>query len=182
MKTTSLLHIADTFPYQLLPDSPTPLPHPGPLIPTAWEHLLSDHPDRFYAHTIVQIIRHGARIGYTGPDQIMLSPNLPSANDSVETLSKDLQEQKTHHRLIPIPKLGDRFISSPLGLIPKAETNTWRRIHHLSFPPGRSVNDHIPAEWGALEYATFDDAVAMVAAAGRGATHIKRDLDRKAHV
>ena len=72
--------------------------------------------------------------------------------------------------------LGDRFISSPLGLVPKMENNTWRRIHHLSFPPGKSVNDHIPPEWGALEYAAFDDVVAMVAAAGQGAILIKRDL------
>ena len=63
-----------------------------PLIPEAWERLLSAHPDRLYVHTIIQIIRHGARVGYTGPDQLILSPNLPSANDSVETLDKDLQE------------------------------------------------------------------------------------------
>ena len=76
---------------------------------------------------------------------------------------------------MPIPNPGNRFISSPLGLVPKS-TDKWRRIHHLSFPPGKSVNDNIPPEWGALEYAAFDDAVAMVAAAGQGAILIKRDL------
>ena len=129
VKTIALLHIADTFPYKLLSDVPTPLFHPGPLIPTAWEKLLSSHPDRLYAYTIVQIIRHRARIGYTGPDQLILSPNLPSANDSVETLDQDLQDQNSHHRLMPIPNPGDRFISSPLGLVPKSGpgvTNAWR--------------------------------------------------------
>ena len=124
---------------------------------------------------IIQIIRHGARIGHTGPKQLIISPNLPSANDSFETLEKDLQEQKAHHRLMPVPTPGERFICSPLRLVPKS-TNAWRRIHHLSFPPGRSVNDYIPPDWGTSEYTSFDDAVAMVAAAGQGAILIKRDL------
>ena len=85
VKTTSLLHITDTFPYKLLSDSPTPLFHPGPLIPTAWEQLLSNHPDKIYAYTIGQILCHGARIGYTEPNQLILCPNLPSANNSIET-------------------------------------------------------------------------------------------------
>ena len=139
VKTIALLHIADTFPYKLLSDVPTPLFHPGPLIPTAWEKLLSSHPDRLYAYTIVQIIRHGARIGYTGPDQLILSPNLPSANDSVDTLNSDLEDQKNHSRIVwvPTPQPGDRFISSPLGLVPKAgQIKAWHRIYHLSFPHG----------------------------------------------
>lgn len=81
---------------------------------------------------------------------------------------------------MPAPTPGERFICSPLGLVPKmgpeGQINAWRRIHHLSFPLGRSVNDHTPPGWGALEYASFDDAVAMVAAAGCGAILIKGDL------
>ena len=182
IKTTSLLHIADTFPYKLLSDIPATLFHPGPLIPVAWGRLLATHPDRLYAHTITQIILHGARIGYTGPNQLIFSPNLSSANDSIETLDKDLEEQRTHHRLMPVPTPGKRFISLlvPAGFVPKTgsdgQINAWRRIHHLSFPPGRSVNDHIPPSWGALEYSSFDEAVTMVAAAGHGAILIKRDL------
>ena len=126
VKTSSLLHIADTFPYKLLSDVPAPLFHPGPLNPAAWERLLSTHPDRLYAHTIVQIIRYGARIGCTGPDQLNLRPNLPSANDFIENLNKDPQDQKSQHRLMPTSDPGNRFISSPLGLVPKSEgTNAW---------------------------------------------------------
>ena len=51
-----------------------------------------------------------------------------------------------------------------------------RRIHYLSSPPESSVNDHIPAEWGALEHTSFDEAIALVAASGQGSTLIKRDL------
>ena len=173
------MHIADTFPYKLVPDIPTPLSYPGSLVPSAWEKLLAPHPDKLYTHTITQIIKYGARIGYTGPDQLILSANLPSANSSTDTLEKDILDQRSHNRLALVadPKQLKRFISSPHGLVPKpGQTNAWRRIHHLSSPPGRSDNDYIPNEWGTLEYATFDEAVAMVAAAGQGATLIKRDL------
>lgn len=148
VKTHSLFHIADTFPYNLVPDIPIPLPHLGPLIPTAWESLLASHPDKLYTHTIV---RYSARIGYTGPDQLILSANLPSANNSTDTLEKDILDQRSHNRLIlvPDPKQLKRFISSPLGLVPKpSQINALRRIHHLSSPPSRSVNDYIPNEWG----------------------------------
>jgi hypothetical protein len=67
------------------------------------------------------------------------------------------------------------FLCSPLGLVPKG-SGGWRRIHHLSYPRGSSVNDHIPAEWAALEYATVDQAIALVAKQGSGALLVKRDL------
>lgn len=79
---------------------------------------------------------------------------------------------------MPVPIFGERFICSPLGLVPKTglggQINAWRRIHRLSFPPGRSVGDHIPPDWGALELASFGDAVTMVAAAGQRAILTKR--------
>jgi hypothetical protein len=76
---------------------------------------------------------------------------------------------------VPAPTSATHFICSPLGLVPKG-SGGWRRIHHLSYPRGSSVNDHIPAEWAALEYATVDQAIALVAAQGPGAVLIKRDL------
>ncbi len=56
------------------------------------------------------------------------------------------------------PQKVQQYVCSPLGLVPKHD-GSWRRIHDLSFPYGDSVNDGIPQEWGALEYATYDDAV-----------------------
>lgn len=77
---------------------------------------------------------------------------------------------------------GDRFISSPLGLVPKsgvtdsksALIEAWLQILHFSFAPRRSVNGHIPSGWGALGCRFFDDVV-MVVAAHRVAILIKRD-------
>jgi hypothetical protein len=59
---TSFVHI----PYPLVNTSSSPLRNPGPLRPAAWSKWLSNHPDRRYAQTLVDIIVYGARIGYTG--------------------------------------------------------------------------------------------------------------------
>ena len=102
VKTASLLHISDTFPYPLIysePNPPPPHPAPGPLDPWAWEYLLRTHPDRLYAHTLVNIIRQGVRIGYKGSDQFFISKNLASAEDDPATLTADLLAQKAHNRL-----------------------------------------------------------------------------------
>lgn len=45
------------------------------------------------------------------------------------------------------------FRISPLGILPKKETNKFRVIHHLSFPEGKSLNDQIPVDICSVEYA-----------------------------
>ena len=184
-----LLHISDTFPFPLvssavahLPSNtatpPIPLLENVPLQASGWETLLKPHPDRIYAQTIATIIRYGVKIGYTGPpNQQIISKNLASSTADPGSLTKDLAKQVAAGRIqqVPKPTPTERFICSPLGLVPKAD-GTWRRIHHLSAPVGNSVNDHIPSEWGALEYATFDQALALVAETGRNSILVKRDL------
>ena len=141
------------------------LTKPGPLRVEGWKFWLAQHPDHIYRETIVSIILHGARIGYCGPKQKIISANLPSATDDPDTLTADLENQIAADRLTEITDVGDHFICSPLGLVPKSN-GKWRRIHHLSYPRGRSVNCHIPKEWGALEYTTFDEAKQEVIRAG----------------
>jgi hypothetical protein len=169
--TSSFVHI----PYPLADTSTSPLQNPGPLNPTAWSRWLANHPDRVYAQVLVDIINYGAKIGYTGPDQTILSRNLASAQESPETLSADLHAQLKKGQLGQLAELPRNFISSPLGLVPKSD-GAWRRIHHLSHPQGNSVNDHIPPEWGTLTYTKFDQALQLIAEAGPGSTLVKRDL------
>jgi hypothetical protein len=64
---------------------------------------------------------------------------------------------------------------SPLGLVPKADGG-FRRIHNLSWPQGLSVNDAIPDEYAALQYASIDQVLSLVRAAGPGAILLKRDI------
>ena len=67
------------------------------------------------------------------------------------------------------------YICSPLGLVPKSDGG-WRRIHHLSFPNSRLVNDSIPQEFGEIEYTTFDAITNDIVITGRGIVILKRDI------
>lgn len=134
-----------------------------------------DHPDKQYTATILDIIKFGAKIGYVGPKQRILSQNLPTAQNAPDVLTMDLETQLAYDRVTRLDTILEWFISSPLGLVPKSN-GKWRRIHHLSYPLGKSVNCHIKEKYGALEYTSFDEAVALVIRIGRGAILIKKDL------
>lgn len=78
-------------------------------------------------------------------------------------------------RLIIICKFRLPFIFSPLHLVPKHDSG-WRKIHHLSYPQGHSVNDHIPDEAGEMRYPRFQDTLQLVILAGRRCIIMKRDV------
>jgi hypothetical protein len=78
-----------------------------------------------------------------------------------------------------ISSLPDHAFCSPIGLVPKKLDGVkvgWRVIFDLSSPEGSSVNDGIPIEYGAIVYETLNDAIRLVAQAGKGAVMMKRDL------
>lgn len=65
---------------------------------------------------------------------------------------------------------------SPIGLVPKRQPNTFRLIHHLSFPKGQSINDFIDPKLCAVHYASFDNAVDLLLRTGRNAWLAKADI------
>ena len=107
--------------------------NPGPLKIEGWEELLSRHSDKAYVLTLLEIIRNGVKVGYTGPLQKIIGPNLPTANNALDILTQDLDKQIAHNRVTKLNTIPDAYISSPLGLEPKPDGG-WRRIHHLSYP------------------------------------------------
>lgn len=115
---SSLLSIAESFPFALV-DYTMPFAKPGPLIAAGWKTYLHNHPDKQYKAIILDIIKFGAKIGYTGPKQLILSQNLPTANDAPDVLAADLQTQIDCDRVTQIDIIPEFFISSPLGLAPK---------------------------------------------------------------
>jgi hypothetical protein len=125
------------------------LTHRGPLKSSGWEHRLRNHPNRAYVHSLLDIIAFGAKLGYTGPDQFLLSENLPSALFQPTVLSEDINKRIAAGQIRRLHCLPAKYICSPLGLAPKSD-GSWRRIHHLSHPPGRSVNHYIPREWASF--------------------------------
>jgi hypothetical protein len=60
-------------------------------------------------------------------------------------------------------------------MVPKHDGGR-RRIHHLSYPPGLSVNDFIDPSFGAITYTSFDAILQSIRHAGRGCWIMKRDI------
>lgn len=49
-------------------------------------------------------------------------------------------------------------------------------IHHLSFPPGGSVNDFMSIEFSSVKYATVDDAINIIKQLRKGCAMAKTDV------
>jgi hypothetical protein len=149
----------------------------GPLKAVGWALYLRNHPDQSYVNSLLAIITFGAKLGYTGPDQLIISDNLASALLQPDDITSEIDKRIALLQIRRIDTLPSKYICSPLGLTPKSDGG-WRRIQHLSHPPGHSVrvNDHIPRQWGSLVYTQFDEAVATVLRAGPHCLLVKRDL------
>ena len=173
---SSLVFVSEGFPYALYDPADPPLAYETPLRVDGWSFWLRSHPDRNFAKSLSGILLSGTKIGYCGPPIQHRNMNHQSARSAPDILTADLHKQLLHDRLTQVdPQAEAQFVCSPLGLVPKHDGG-WRRIHDLSFPHGHSVNDGIPQDWGALEYATYDDAVDAILSTGPGALFVKRDL------
>ena len=67
------------------------------------------------------------------------------------------------------------FVGSPMGAFSK-RSGKIRLIHDLSWPPGESVNDHIPPEDYSLHYMSMDDLVQRITSYGPGTLLGKLDI------
>lgn len=148
---------------------------PSPLKPSAWADLLREYPGGLRVH-LPMILRFGAELGYEGPcDAFILSENLPSALEDPKIIDKKINEDLVSGRVVRVEKPTCSFICSSLGLVPKQDGG-WRRIHHLSYPKGKSVNDYIPEGAGELEYTRFRDVLKLVTQAVRHCIILKTDV------
>ena len=113
----------------------------------------------------------GAEQHGVGPS-LTLGPNPPPAN----LIGTPGTSASTHN----LPPLPEKFYSrspncSPLGVVPKKD-GSWRIIMDLSSPRGSYINDFISKEDFTLQYASFDQALALVSSFGTGALMVKLDL------
>ena len=142
----------------------------SPLKLEAWQSLLKDHPDGWFAEYIVRGIRDGFRIGFRG-DRASLRAgrkNMMSAMDHPEVVESYLSEEARLGRIMRINQEAIVMVHcSPFGVIPKKNRiNKWRLILDLSAPEGASVNDGIPKELALLAYPSVDDVVSEVVRRG----------------
>jgi len=142
--------------------------------------LLKTYPNQRFVDTLTSIAIHGARVGFQGNSSGQIRrPNHSSAFSHPEIVMKSIQNELQKGRVKQISSLPQDLFCSPIGLVPKQVNGVqsgWRVIFDLSSPEGTSVNDGIPKEYGTLVYETLNDAVQLVAQAGRGAVMMKRDL------
>lgn len=120
----------------------------------------------------------GFPLHYSGLHFPSDSNNLKSALEQPDIVKQKIQAEIAAGRVAgpfnnrPIPTLR----VSPLGLVPKKEPNKFRLIHHLSYPPGNSLNDFIDPNLCSVQYTSFDEAVHMIQDLGHGCLLAKSDI------
>ena len=138
---------------------------------------LKNHPNQKFASDLLHDLQWGCRLGYTGPRSPRVTPNLKSATLHPQAVSAALAKEVSRgHTAGPfqVPPI-QNLQCSPLGVVPKKD-GTWRIIMDLSSPHGSSVNDFISKDTYTLHYATFDQALALVARHGQNALMAKLDI------
>ena len=122
--------------------------------------------------------QNGFFIPFEGTETFRSSSNLKSAIENQEILRQKIAKE-IHLGRVAGPFIDPpfkNFISSPLGLVPKNNSDEFRTIHHLSYPKGNSVNDGVPEEYRTVQYQSIDDAVGLMLKYGRFCYFAKTDI------
>lgn len=130
----------------------------------AMYHWLMLYPDQEKAQLLIEGFSSGFKLPIFSGLGCQLSKNLKSVlihTDIVrDKLIKEISANRVAGPFISPPFMNFRV--SPLGLVPKKEPNSYRLIHHLSFPVGNSLNDETDPLSASVNYATFDDAIQII--------------------
>ena len=115
---------------------------------------------------LVSGFRQGFPIGCTGFVPGDAAINLPSCEEAPHVVDAYIARELQAGRLSGPFSASCPAVQkiSPLGLIPKKTPGQYRVIHHLSFPWGASVNDHISRDHTAVQYGSLDDAIERLSA------------------
>ena len=163
------------------PELPSP-PHRHPSLPTPVRiERLGFLLDGYTPSTVEFLLfgfTQGFPVHFQGDRKSRTATNLMSALDNPEAVDAKLQKELESHRLagpFQSPPLSPFWVS-PLGLVPKKVQGEFRLIHHLSFPPGLSVNDGISSDHTSVNYATIDEAIQLIKNAGPACFLAKTDI------
>ena len=151
---------------------------PSPVILSNLLPWLERYPNRRAADSLKMGFSEGFMLGFEGPRSARDSKNLASLRSRDSIVSDKLRKEINLGRIagpfteIPLPNLR----VSPIGLVPKSSGNSFRLIHHLSWPAGDSLNDGICDELCRVKYTSFDEAVQRIALAGPSTLMAKSDI------
>ena len=152
---------------------------PSPLRVDRLAPYLARHPDPRFAQYVAHGLAYGFHIGFSRTSSLKsASRNHPSSNDRPMVITNQIHEELCLGRLSgPIAQPLAKYAQvSPIGLVPKPHSEKYRLIVDLSSPRGRSVNDGISPLNCSLQYASVDDAVAIITQLGRGTRLVKLDM------
>ena len=131
--------------------------------PGVLDSLLSGY-DEELRHYLVSGFVRGFSTGCEGLPSGDAAQNLPSCDEAPQVIDRYIEKELQSGRLAgPFPYTCPNISRiSPIGLIPKKTPGEYRVIHHLSFPAGASVNDHISNAHKAVQYGSLDEAVGIL--------------------
>jgi hypothetical protein len=166
--------------------APVPITAYTTMVPAAWERALQqcgysgEHPE--LTATILEGMRVGVRVDYHGDRSLSRTcRNLKSALGDAAVKAKvtavidaDVQSGKKAGPFDAPPFAV--FSASPIGAVPKRDSDKIRVIHHLSFPfGGDSINSQIRGAEQPL--GSFEQASDAVRRLGAGCFLVKLDVE-----
>ena len=145
------------------------------------ELLLTAGYDKTKTEFLVNGFNEGFSIGYNGNEDVQLTaPNLKlTIGDHIELWNKVMKEVKEKRYAGPYEKIPfDKYIQSPIGLVPKDNGKKTRLIFHLSYPKGgsTSLNANTSKDECRVKYCEFDQAVRRCIEEGVGCAIAKSDM------
>ena len=123
-------------------------PLPTPISIQHLEAALSGHPDQHFVSQLCNNFKFGVHIGFQGQRAPRFSRNLPTALANPDVVSSHLAKEVSLGRTagpFDTPPFKN-FQVSPIGLVPKKNSNKFRTIFYLSYPKSgsTSINCSIP--------------------------------------
>ena len=122
-----------------------------PLRPLIFAQLLSNYPDQAFVSK-TQSLASGFNIGYNGPHDPLITPNLLSASLHLEVVDDVLTKEVSENRIAgpyqhpPLPNMW----CSGLWVVPKKDGG-WLIIYHKSAPVNNGINDYIDPDTYSLQ-------------------------------
>ena len=147
-----------------------------------FSHYTTSHPNRPLIEYLIQGLKSGFRLGYTGVRKLSLMNNLSSLELAPDALPAFIHKEIELGRVSgpfsleqPPTKI---FMVNPLGLVEKRDTDPleYRVITHHSAPHGSSVNDGIDRHEFKISFDTLKHAVRWIRHFGKGALLSKIDI------
>ena len=125
------------------------------------------HPDKRFVAYIYRSLWDGLRVGFSQSSAPLCSivTNHPLSNDNPGTVTEYLREELHLGRLVGLlpPTTVSHVHTSPIGLVPKSQSNKWHIIVDLSSPRGWSVNNGIsPSFFLSSINTSVDNAVEII--------------------